>query len=249
MIGANIGDGCTITDNWIVKLEVADLDFAEAFNDNLAALFSRTDPNKILVHRFKVDRLPMYVVRYSCKQLVRLLRLPLRRVLEIAFAYPCEFLRGFFDAEGHVDVGIGRYLFLSVGAENSDRSLLRRVKQLLEEALEINCTIHSKRKAGSVKIIRGKAFVMRRTSYSLIIAGIEDVKRFARTVNFSIHRKAQKLRDVLSIITSFAPKDRQAAWKRLYNKQSGEWIRKDSTSLPSSKGIKPELLGLYRPGR
>ena len=121
--GANIGDGCTLIDNWIVKLEVTDRDFAEAFNTSMAALFSRKTPNKILTKRFKVKRLPMYVVRYACRPLVELLRLPLEKILEIAFKFPREFLRGFFDAEGHVDVGITKYLFLSVGAENTSKAL------------------------------------------------------------------------------------------------------------------------------
>lgn len=46
VIGANIGDGCTLTEDWIVKLEVADCDFAEAYNARMASLFSRAKPNK-----------------------------------------------------------------------------------------------------------------------------------------------------------------------------------------------------------
>ena len=84
VIGANIGDGCTLTRNWIVKLEVTDRDFAEAFNSSMAALFSRKAPNKIMIKRFRVDRLPMYVVRYACRALVELLRLPLEELLEVA---------------------------------------------------------------------------------------------------------------------------------------------------------------------
>lgn len=130
IIGSNIGDGCTLTQSHIVKLEVADLDFAKTFNNQMAMLFNRRSPNKMLVRR-EAGRLPMYIVKYSCKQLVELLRLPLKRLLDIAFAFPRDFLRGFFDGEGHVDVGVTNSLQLSVGAENSNRSLLFRVKKLL----------------------------------------------------------------------------------------------------------------------
>ena len=41
VIGANIGDGCTLAKLGIVKLEVADKDFAEAFNAHMRTLFSR----------------------------------------------------------------------------------------------------------------------------------------------------------------------------------------------------------------
>jgi len=224
VIGANVGDGCTLTENWIVKLEVTDYDFAETFNKCMARLFSRVRPNKILV-RLAVGRFPMYIVKYSCKQLVELLRLPLKKLLQIALAYPREFLRGLFDAEGHVDVGVGRYLSVSVGADNSSKTLLQRVRQLLKEALNIDSAIHRKREAGSIKVIRGEAFVMRRTSYSVIITGIDDVTRFAASVGFSIHRKIQKLEDALLICSTVAPRGRPSAWKHLYFKRSGEWVR------------------------
>jgi len=224
VIGANIGDGCTLTDNWIVKLEVTDRDFAEAFNDNMARLFDRSKPNKILVKRFKVQRLPMYVVRYSCKQLVKLLRLPLKKLLEIAFKFPREFLRGFFDAEGYVGVGIGPGFHLSVGAENTDKSLLLRVKQLLDE-LGIASRFVRKRNAGTIMVVRGECFVMRKTMHSVIIGKVADVKTFADKIGFTIHRKNQKLQDALSVITTCSPRARPARWKKLYSKEGGEWVR------------------------
>jgi intein-encoded DNA endonuclease-like protein len=224
VIGANIGDGCTLTENWIVKLEVTDYDFAETFNNCMANLFSRVSPNKILV-RHAVGRLPMYVVKYSCKQLAKLLRLPLSKILEIALVFPREFLRGFFDAEGHVDVGAKEFLSLLVGAENSDKSLLLRIKKSLK-LLGIESRIQRKRKKGSIKVIRDTTFAMRRTSYGLIIGKIEDVKMFAKTVGFSINRKAQKLSDALSIISTAPPKRRTVMWGRLYFKKRGEWVRR-----------------------
>jgi len=227
IIGANIGDGCTLTDNWIVKLEVTDRDFAEAFNSNMAVLFSRETPNKILVKRFKVERLPMYVVRYSCKPLVELLRLPLKELLEIALKFPREFLRGFFDAEGHVDVGVGDQFHLAVGAENSNKSLLLRVKQLLAE-LGIASRFECKRKAGTIKVIRGEAFVMRKTTYSVIVGKVSDVREFAKKIGFSIHRKNQKLKDALSIIATRNARARPAIWKQMYSKIRGEWVRKEN---------------------
>lgn len=231
IIGANKGDGCTLVKAGIVKLEVTDKDFVQVFNANMATLFSRERPNKIFVRR-RVDRLPMYIVKYASRQLVQLLRQPLKKLLELAFAFPSEFLRGFFDAEGHVDVGIGKYLSLTVGAENSDRLLLLRVKQLLKTSLNVDSTIHRKRKAGSIKVIRGKAFAMRRTSYSLSVSGLDDIKKFATAVGFSIQRKVKKLQDALLIRTSKTPKERPVAWRRLYHKQGGEWRRKDNVLMP-----------------
>ena len=51
VIGANRGDGCTLTKSWIVKLEVTDLDFAQTFNRCMAKIFGRRSPNRILKAR------------------------------------------------------------------------------------------------------------------------------------------------------------------------------------------------------
>lgn len=227
VIGANIGDGCALTNGWSVKLEVTDLDFAEAFNASMAKVFSHPVTNKILV-RNQPGRLPLYVVKYSSKQLVELLRLPQSKLLEIAFAFPREFLRGFFDAEGHVDVGINRYLQLSIGAENTDKSLLQRVRKLLKE-MGINSRIDRKRTAGSVQVIRGREFKKRRTSYSLIIGKRDDIERIVERVGFSIQRKVGKVNDALSLNANVSPAERPQAWKQLYLKKRGEWVKRDLT--------------------
>lgn len=73
IVGANIGDGCALTKSGCAKLEVTDIDFAQTFNSNLAHLFSRDKPNKILVRKFNSERLPLFIVKYSSTQLTRLL--------------------------------------------------------------------------------------------------------------------------------------------------------------------------------
>jgi intein-encoded DNA endonuclease-like protein len=159
----------------------------------------------------------------------------LDKLLEIAFAFPRDFLRGFFDAEGHVDVGVSRSLKLSVGAENSGKRLLMRVRLLLIQ-LNIGSRLYRKREVGSVKVIRNESFVMKRTSYSLVIGILDDVKRFAKMIDFSIYRKAKKLKDALSIIESYKAGSRPSEWKRLYSKKKGEWVCRDF-SPRSSKSM------------
>lgn len=235
IIGANIGDGCTLTKNWCVKLEVTDFDFASTFNASMATLFSRTSPNKILTRK-QVGRLPMYVVKYCSKQLTRLLRLPLRKLLELAFAYPLEFLRGFFDAEGHVDVRAGGKRFnVSAGVENSNIRLLWRIKQILLTVCQIRSIINRKRKAGSLKVIRGKAFRMRKTSFTLLISRFDDLQKFARQIGFSIARKNQKLEDAVSIVAKYRPKRRAEKWAQDYFKLRGEWVKRQSQGSNESK--------------
>ncbi len=224
IIGANKGDGSILASSGIVKLEVTDKDSAQTFNANMASLFSRASPNRIHV-RLRPDRLPMYVVKYASSQLARLLLQPLRRLLKLASVFPREFLRGFFDAEGHVDVGVSKYFKLRVGAENSDMKLLTKVRRLLGK-LKVPSRIYRKRREGTVKTIRGESFVMRRTSYAVDIGRLSAVKIFAREIGFSIERKSQKLQDALLVIESCESGARPAVWKRSYSKIGGEWVRK-----------------------
>ena len=118
---------------------------------------------------------------------------------------------------------------MTVGAENSSKSLLEEVKRLFREELAINSRIYRKRRAGTMKVIRGESFVMKHTSFSLMIGRIESVKLFAEWIGFSIHRKIEKLWDALAIIVSTSVSNRAEAWKRLYSKERGEWVRRESS--------------------
>lgn len=237
IIGSNIGDGCTLDNNWCVKLAVADLDFAKVYNDCMATLFSRSRPNKIIVQRFNVRRRPLYVVKYGSEQLVKLLRQPLNKLLELAFEFPREFLRGFFDAEGHVDVAARTTYNFYVGADNSNRALLMRIRDLLVSAFSIEAKISRKRKSGTIKRIRGASFKMRRTSYSLLIRRLEDVKTFERDIGFAIRRKQSKLEDALMVFRNYGRSRGVAAWNSLCFKEGGEWMRRRIPRSPP-EGIK-----------
>lgn len=224
IIGANLGDGCTLESDWIVKLAVTDPDFAHTFNENMAKLFLRARPNKIQVQKFE-DRLPLYSVRYSSRQLFNLLHLPLDRLLEMTSAFPIEFLRGFFDAEGYVTMSVGRGFSLGVGAENSELSLLLLARRLLG-ILGIDSSLSPKREAGTMKVIRGKTFAMKHATHSLFIGKSKGVRQFASLVGFSIPRKTRKLEDALRIMGSSPPKERGRKWKLIYKKDHGEWVRR-----------------------
>lgn len=226
IIGANIGDGCALEKNWCVKLEVTDLEFAREFSHAMAKLFSRPRPNRIFVRHFDVNRLPLYTAKYSSKQLAKLLQSPLKRLLEFAFVFPREFLRGFFDAEGYTDVQAQTSFQVRVGAENSNKLLLTRINNVLESEFGVIARIYQKRRSGSIKQIRGKSFRTRRTSYALQIGGFEDVVKFGRLVGFSITRKDRKLRDAIAIFHEFGRRRGVKAWNRLYTKRGGEWIRR-----------------------
>lgn len=70
VIGAAKGDGCSLSKSGLVKLEVTDRDFAEAFNRAMARIFDRESPNKILTRRFHGERRTLYIVKYMSRELV-----------------------------------------------------------------------------------------------------------------------------------------------------------------------------------
>jgi len=225
IIGANKGDGCTITKSGVVKLEVTDRDFAEEFNSCMAQLFSRAKPNRILTRRFDVKRLPLYIVKYSSVQLTSLLRMPLRRILRLALVYPQDFLRGFFDAEGSVDVSAKTLFRYQIGAENTNITLLREVKRVLQEEFGIQSVLDRKREPGAPKRIRGESFMTKRTSFAVLIRRLSGMRSFAVRIGFSIGRKQVKLQDAIRVLQLYGREGGSLAWNKIYYKSNGEWIR------------------------
>ncbi len=225
VIGAAKGDGCSLLKSGIVKLEVTDRDFAVKFNLSMAALFRGKTPNKVLIRRFGGARKALYIMKYSSRQLVELLARPLKELWGFAKAFPLEFLRGFFDAEGHADVTAKSALNVAIGADNCNPFFLVLVKRTLLKAYGIRATIRLKRPAGFPKVIRGKSFVTRRASYTIYLNRLDDVLRFSSEIGFSIGRKNEKLDDVLRIQELHGHKIGAQVWKQSYFKRKGEWTR------------------------
>ncbi len=224
IIGANKGDGCILAKSAMVKLEVTDMDFAETFNSRMAELFSRDKPNRILVRTFEKPRLPLLVVKYRSRKLVNLLQEPVEKLTKLASAFPREFLRGFFDAEGFVEVTAHDTFDVRVGAENSSRILLSSARYMLN-AFGIHPILRRKRESGTPKTIRGELFLTRRASFLLLICRQSDIRRFEERIGFSISRKQKKLEDALETLEIKDKSCRSTAWKQIYTKDGGEWVR------------------------
>jgi intein-encoded DNA endonuclease-like protein len=226
VIGAAKGDGCSLSKSSLVKLEVTDWDFATTFNSAMAQLFSRDTPNKILTRRFGSTRKTLYIVKYSSRQLVELLRRPVMTLSNLVVVHPRDFLRGFFDAEGHADVTATTRLTLAVGADNCDRSILLLVKRTLADALWIQAIVQLRRKAGFRKVIRTDSFVTKRTSYAVRITRLHAVEKFSSGIGFSICRKKEKLDDALRIYRLHGPTLGAVLWRESYFKRNGQWRKR-----------------------
>jgi len=225
VIGAVLGDGSLIPKSNIVKLEVADREFADQFNEAMSSLFGRAQ-NRVSIRRFESERLPLYVVRYSSRQLLNLLQRPLSELNDYVSPYPTQFLRGFFDAEGYVSVSAQKCFSLRVGAENSSHELLLLVSSILSRNLGIRHSLRLRRKAGFKKRIRGEKFESQKTSGLVEIRNLEEISKFRELVGFSIHRKMDRLSDAL-LFREMGSKKACKTWKLNYVKQRGEWIRRN----------------------
>jgi len=99
-----LGDGSFVEDSdyhHYVKLAVRDRDFAEAFNLAVGHILGRKTNKIIMTHDLgKV----YYESKYSSRSLGLFLRSPLVELRPFADAYPAEFLRGLFSADGCADV-------------------------------------------------------------------------------------------------------------------------------------------------
>jgi intein-encoded DNA endonuclease-like protein len=209
-------------------------------NNAIAALFSRQRANRVLVRRLDGKRKELYVVKYMSRQLVELLQRSFDELRALARKYPREFLRGFFDAEGHAAVKAGKMLSISVGADNCNLTFLRLVKRTLHTSFGMTGHLISGRPAGTLKVIRAQPFLTRQKSYILASRKIEDVRRFSCEIGFSITRKMEKLEDALLVYELHGPTKGAAEWKQVYTKRRGEWSknsRADHLVSPARKTI------------
>ena len=103
----------------------------------------------------------------------------MKELREITSLFPRDFLRGFFDAEEHVNVGSGSGFQAAVGAENSGKPLLLRVELLLEEP-GVAFRFDRKRKAGTINTIGGIGSAMRKTMYAVLIGKVAEVRKSAK---------------------------------------------------------------------
>ena len=177
LLGARYSD-CTVTNN-VFKLEAMDKDFVKEFNRCLS---------KVMRRPYKIGKDKRgWRTEVAVRSILDFMQRPLDKHRSIIDAYPREFLRGFFDGEGHVGgYKRGRCVYGYISAKNTNFAVLKYVRELLNR-LSICCTLYkireSKRKC--------KPYLM------MTINRGKDVKRFYKMVGFSIGRKARKLEKLI----------------------------------------------------
>jgi len=188
VVGAWLGDGSLARDRrnceYYVKLEVIDYDFAEGWGRRLAEALGRSKP---YVPKWDYD-LQRWVVKGSSVLLYGLLKRAREDpwiLMPYLEEYPAEACRGFFDAEGSVNVD-----YYHIVAGNTDPRIIGLFEELLGK-LGIDCRTHQYYR-DEFMICPKTGRLYRRNSEFIIrlaIYGGENILRFAEKVGFTIARK------------------------------------------------------------
>jgi intein-encoded DNA endonuclease-like protein len=237
VIMAAKGDGCSgkrpngVKGHlYVTDFRVRDKDFAEEFASSASFALHRATPYKV-----KVSDQGFCSVAIRSKMLFEIIGgtsiAPLRRYVENSRDTMISGIRGFFDAEGGPSVGInhrGEFL-AAISAANSNLDILQYLKGLLRR-LEIYSRVSVNAYPAHWAVINGRAIFFAKSTHTLFISRIEDVKSFIRTVGSSIERKSQKLNDITKVLEEKA-RDRANTWLSIYQKDDkGEYRRKAQLS-------------------
>ena len=193
-LGGWLGDGSLNEDNnnytYRIRLSCNDYEFAEEWGQCLAEALGRSKP---YVPKWD-DKYERWVVKGSSVLLYNLLKKTREAgawiLMPYLEEYPAEACRGFFDAEGCVDVD--RYRIV---ASNTDPNIIDLFEKLLEK-LGIGSKIYRRRRKEVFFISPRTGKLYRRSSKYIMLLAIsreENVLRFAERVGFTIARKRLKL--------------------------------------------------------
>lgn len=197
VMSAWLGDGSLA--RWIknsqhdVRLQVSDYNFAEEWGRRLAEALGRSKP---YVPRWS-NSSKMWFVKASSVLLYSLLKRAREDpwiLMPYLQKYPTEACKGFFDAEGSVNVYKN-----AIEASNTDPRVVQMFKMLLEK-IGIWCTMHETPYKSDTFIspCNGKRYRRNKLiRYRLAIYGKENILRFAEEVGFTITRKRTKLCRIL----------------------------------------------------
>jgi len=196
VIGGWLGDGWLryVRNNhrYCVGLSVRDYDFAEEWGRCLALALGRRQPYKPYWDKYH----QRWVVEGYSLLLYTLLRRSeknLRILMPILEKHPAEACRGFFDAEGTVDVD-----YYYIAASNTNPKLIELFKNLLRKIGIESKIYRCRQKEVFIDSKTGKLY--HRNSKYIIILTISregNILRYAERVSFIVARKRLKLMKLL----------------------------------------------------
>ncbi len=189
ILGVVAGDG--YTQAWgrqrIIALTTKDVEFAMEFKRCLEIVGKCKPMIRLRYGRYYEVKANSSALYDLCKKPLDLERL--RKYIEYNEKTIISFLRGFFDAEGHVSKAYG-YIYLC----NSDLQLLNYVKQLLLKIRIEASGPHLSIRKGTPFYCKknGKTYFRDGDKYLLYIKA-NSRQRFAKVIGFTIKRKMERL--------------------------------------------------------
>ncbi len=219
LIGFWLGDGRNAGREKKVRFKLADRKQLGLVNRMLARLLDR-EPKPILMDG------PFYVVDYDTSVLYDYLSQPLAKLKPCISAFKVDFLRGFFDAEGYVSIGVdvsAKRVAEAIGAANSNIEYIRLVRRLLAE-MDIDTTTRVTNRKGEPMTIRGRTWIRKRDVHHVLIARNKSRRRFIEVVGFRNPAKQEKLGD-LAYMHRLTPRERYSWFVNHYKKNGRRWYR------------------------
>lgn len=132
-----------------------------------------------------------WVARGYGKALINFMKEPLDHHKPIIELYPADFLRAFFDGEGHVtEIQKKERVYGCVAATNTNLEILEYVRELFQKIFSLHPTLanNDRKRKVCCHVVR--------------LYQMDDIKRFHDLIGFSIERKKRKLQDVLHKVKS-----------------------------------------------
>jgi intein-encoded DNA endonuclease-like protein len=222
VIGSFLGHGSFVEDSDYhhhVKLAVRDRDFAEAFNLAVGHILGRKTNKLIITHDLgKV----YYESKYSSRPLGLFLRSPLEELRPFADAYPADFLRGIFSADGCAGVYTNRgCLTLQIVLGNSNPELLGLVRSLLQSHFQLHSKTYLRKRKGATWKNGSKTVALRKDAYALQIQRVHDVRIFVEKIGFVIARKQHVAEQAILLNRTLGSSRAAVEWRKLHTQKKG----------------------------
>jgi len=193
VIGGWLGDGRLARDmrnyKHYVKLEVGDYDFAKEWGCQLAEALGRSRP---YTPKWDDDH-QRWVVKASSLALYNLLKMSKeddpRVLMPYLEKYPAEACRGFFDAEGWVNVDC-----YQIVASNTNPEIVGLFEDLLGK-LSIDCRTYRCRQKEFMRSPTNNRLYHRNSEFIICLTILEEenILRFAERIGFTVARKQEEL--------------------------------------------------------
>ena len=224
VIGVVYGDGYVTEDkgNGIVGFTNKDKSLLEHFLLCLSTIFNTEKAGRIT----KGTRYGVSKATIGSRLLALFLQKPLVEIAPFIEEYPASFLRGFFDAEGHATVTIGRErLRASVGASNTDIEVLQYISGLLRDKFGISSRITVGREPLPTAI-RGRSVNFTKPVHRLSICRFCDLETFVTRIGFESRRKQTILENAVLFLRGHGSRTAVFFWHRSYAKIGSRWCKR-----------------------